>query len=75
MVMSAMVREFNLPLEVVPGETVRAADGLALSSRNGYLSASRTGGGATPVPTDLSEIAAEIQPAAPETTPTSKPRQ
>jgi pantoate--beta-alanine ligase len=37
MVLSAMVREFALPIEVIPGETVRAADGLALSSRNGYL--------------------------------------
>jgi pantoate--beta-alanine ligase len=40
MVLSAMVREFALPIEVIPGETVRADDGLALSSRNGYLSAS-----------------------------------
>lgn len=38
MVLSAMVREFALPIEVIPGETVRAPDGLALSSRNGYLS-------------------------------------
>lgn len=38
MVLSAMVREFALPIQVIPGETVRAADGLALSSRNGYLS-------------------------------------
>jgi pantoate--beta-alanine ligase len=37
MVLSAMVREFALPIEVIPGETVRADDGLALSSRNGYL--------------------------------------
>lgn len=40
MVLSAMVREFALPIEIIPGETVRAPDGLALSSRNGYLSAS-----------------------------------
>lgn len=39
MVLSAMVREFALPIEIIPGETVRAEDGLALSSRNGYLSA------------------------------------
>jgi len=39
MVLSAMVSEFGMPIEVIPGETVRAPDGLALSSRNGYLSA------------------------------------
>ena len=38
MVVRAMVRQFALPLEVVAAETLRAADGLALSSRNGYLS-------------------------------------
>jgi pantoate--beta-alanine ligase len=34
-----MVRQFDLPVRIVPGETVREADGLAMSSRNGYLSA------------------------------------
>ncbi len=38
MIIRNMVREFALPIDIVPGETVRAADGLALSSRNGYLS-------------------------------------
>ena len=38
MVIRGMVRQFALPIEIVAGETQRAADGLALSSRNGYLS-------------------------------------
>jgi pantoate--beta-alanine ligase len=37
-VIRRMVMELNLPIDVVAGETVRARDGLALSSRNGYLS-------------------------------------
>ena len=32
-----MVRQMALPVRIVSGETARAADGLALSSRNGYL--------------------------------------
>ena len=38
MVIRHMVQQFALPIEIVAGETCRAADGLALSSRNGYLS-------------------------------------
>ncbi len=38
-IVRGMVQQFNLPIEIVPAETVRAADGLALASRNGYLSA------------------------------------
>ena len=39
MVIRQMVRQFALPIEVVGAKTLRAEDGLALSSRNGYLSA------------------------------------
>jgi len=37
-VISHMVRQLALPVQVLAGETLRADDGLALSSRNGYLS-------------------------------------
>jgi pantoate--beta-alanine ligase len=39
MIVRRMVRQFALPTSIVAAETVRAEDGLALSSRNGYLSA------------------------------------
>ncbi len=37
MVLRNMSRQFMLPIRIIGGETVRAEDGLALSSRNGYL--------------------------------------
>jgi pantoate--beta-alanine ligase len=40
MVIRHMVRQFNLPVDIVGIETHRADDGLAMSSRNGYLSSS-----------------------------------
>ncbi|MHA7598660.1 pantoate--beta-alanine ligase [Alicycliphilus sp. T452] len=43
MVIRRMVEQFALPVQVVAGETERATDGLALSSRNGYLSARERG--------------------------------
>ena len=39
LVVRGMVRQFDLPIEIVAGETTREADGLAMSSRNNYLSA------------------------------------
>jgi len=38
MVIRQMVRQFALPIEIMGVDTCRADDGLALSSRNGYLS-------------------------------------
>jgi pantoate--beta-alanine ligase len=38
-VIEGMVRQLDLPVRVVPGETVRESDGLAMSSRNAYLTA------------------------------------
>jgi pantoate--beta-alanine ligase len=39
-VLTAMVEALNFPIEVVPGPIVREPDGLAMSSRNQYLSPS-----------------------------------
>ncbi|SEL20022.1 pantothenate synthetase [Colwellia chukchiensis] len=38
-VIQTMVEDLSMPIEIVPVETVREASGLALSSRNSYLSA------------------------------------
>ena len=37
LVVRRMVQQFALPIEILAGETQRAGDGLALSSRNSYL--------------------------------------
>jgi pantoate--beta-alanine ligase len=38
MIVRNMAKQFALPTEIIAAETFRAEDGLALSSRNGYLS-------------------------------------
>ena len=38
MIIRQMSKQFALPVDIIHAETVRAEDGLALSSRNGYLS-------------------------------------
>ena len=38
-VIRRLVRQLNFPIEIVGAETIREPDGLAMSSRNGYLSA------------------------------------
>ena len=40
LIIRELVRQFNLPIEILAGDTLREADGLAMSSRNGYLSPS-----------------------------------
>jgi pantoate--beta-alanine ligase len=38
LIVRSMVRQLDLPVRIVAGETMREADGLAMSSRNAYLS-------------------------------------
>ena len=40
-ILRVMVRQLNIPVELVAGETIRESDGLAMSSRNGYLNPSQ----------------------------------
>ena len=42
-ILQAMARQFNLPITVLAGDTGREDDGLALSSRNGFLTAAERG--------------------------------
>jgi len=60
MVLRHMVRQLALPVDVLAGETARADDGLALSSRNGYLSAAERAE-APALAQALREVAAAVQ--------------
>ena len=42
-VIRAMVHDLNMPIQIIGEPTVRAEDGLALSSRNGFLNAEERG--------------------------------
>jgi pantoate--beta-alanine ligase len=60
MVIRRMVQQLALPIEIVAGETRRARDGLALSSRNGYLDAAQRVE-AVALSRELAGIAAAVQ--------------
>jgi pantoate--beta-alanine ligase len=60
MVIRRMVTQMALPIEIVAGETTRAPDGLALSSRNGYLDAAQRAEAVT-ISHELKRIARAVQ--------------
>jgi pantoate--beta-alanine ligase len=60
LVIRGMVRQLALPIDIVPAEIVRGAGGLALSSRNGYLSDAERAEAAQ-LYACLSAVAAEIK--------------
>lgn len=59
-VIRKLVRDLNLPIQIIGAPTVRAADGVALSSRNGYLTAEERAIAPTLYQT-LQHIAAELR--------------
>ena len=63
-VVKQLVRDLDLPLEIVGHETIREPDGLAMSSRNAYLSADerRT---AREVPQTLAALVAAVREGTP----------
>ncbi len=60
-VIRRMVRDLAIPVEVLGGATIRDADGLAMSSRNKYLSAADRAR-ALSIPRALSALAASTEP-------------
>ncbi len=65
-VIRQMVRDLNLPLEIIGAQTVREADGLAMSSRNRYLTSDQRAR-AVVVPRVISEVATAARNGAHET--------
>ncbi|MHA6495394.1 pantoate--beta-alanine ligase [Pseudomonas borbori] len=59
-VIRTLVRDLNMPIQIIGEATVRAEDGLALSSRNGYLSAEQRAAAPT-LYRGLSEMATAIR--------------
>jgi pantoate--beta-alanine ligase len=59
-IIRGMVRQFALPIEIVAGETRRSPDGLALSSRNGYLTPAERAE-AVQLSVTLKHIAAQVR--------------
>jgi pantoate--beta-alanine ligase len=59
LVIRRLVRDLNIPVEILGGEIVREADGLALSSRNAYLSPEQRKT-APLLHRTISEVAAEL---------------
>jgi pantoate--beta-alanine ligase len=60
MIVRRMTQQMALPIDIVGADTSRAADGLALSSRNGYLS-SRERAAAVALPSALRAAAAALR--------------
>jgi pantoate--beta-alanine ligase len=72
-VVTAMARDLNIPAKIVGVPTVREKDGLALSSRNAYLSASERAVAPT-LNRVLKECAAALKSGAPIATTLAKAR-
>lgn len=67
-VVRQLAQQFNLPIDIVAGDTLREADGLAMSSRNAYLDTAERPQ-ATRLHDALVAVAAVLESAAPESTP------
>ena len=59
-VVRQMVRDLDLPLEIIGCPTIREADGLAMSSRNAYLSVDERKAAVT-IYTAISEVAQQVE--------------